>query len=272
MFATRQPRVRASKPGFCGTAAKVVALGMAVAMLSLYAQKTGKKPVPPNPPGNFHVTTTTDDSVSFAWNPVTGATYELFNDTAENTLNVGNVTSYTWTGLQAGDTYSFHVVAVVNKVASASSPEVTVKLPGAPPPPTPNTPGNFQVTATTDNSVSFAWNPVTGATYELFNDTTGLTFNVGNVTSYTWSPLTAGYTYSFHIVAVVNNVSSASSPEVTVTIPGAPAPPPAVQPAAPVITSTSATSDSITVSWTESTPVSELNEYAILVNGIGALV
>ncbi len=134
-----------------------------------------------------------------------------------------------------------------------------------------NPPGNFHVAATTNSSVSFAWNPVTGAIYELFNDTTGLDFNLGDVTSYTWTGLQAGDTYSFHIVAVVNNLASANSPEVTVTIPGAPPTPPAVQPATPVITSTSATTDSITVTWRESTPVSELNGYALLVNGIGAL-
>jgi hypothetical protein len=180
-----QPRVSTSKPGYFGPAAKAVALGMAVAMLSLHAQRIVRKGhAPPNTPGNFHVTATTTDSVSFAWNPVT---------------------------------------------------------PG---------PGGSSI-------------------YEISNDTTGLTFNVGDVTSYTWNVgVQAGDTYSFHIVAVANNLASAPSPEVTVTLPGAPPTPPAVQPAAPVITGTRVTSDTITVTWTESTPANEIGSYELLVNGI----
>src|SRR5580704_1065555 len=115
----------------------------------------------------------------------------------------------------------------------------------------PSTPGNFHVTATTSGSVSFAWNastPGSGGSlvYEIFNDTTGLILNVGNVTSYTWTVgIQVGGTYSFHIIALAGQ-ASAPSPEVTVTIPGAPPIPPAVKPQPPVITQTSVTSNTIT--------------------------
>ncbi len=136
----------------------------------------------------------------------------------------------------------------------------------------PSTPGDFHVTAITTSSVSFAWNASTGATgYNIFNDTTGLSFNIGNVTSYTWTTgVEAGGTYSFHIQAYVGlygTVVSAPSPELTVTLAGTPLPTP-VQPAAPVITATSVTSNTITVSWTEATPASEINSYDVLVNGM----
>jgi len=177
-------RMSASQPGYRGSAARVVALGIAVAMFSLHAQRIVRKgSAPPNTPGNFHVTAVTTTSASFAWNPVT---------------------------------------------------------PGA---------GGSSI-------------------YEIYNDTTGLIFNVGAVTSYTWHGLQAGDTYSFHIIAVANNLASAPSPEVTVTIPGAPPTPPTVQPAAPVITETSVTSDTITATWTEATPASEIGSYELLVNGI----
>ncbi len=143
----------------------------------------------------------------------------------------------------------------------------------------PSTPGDFHVTALTSSGVTFAWTASTpgtgrGLIYEIFNDTTGLDFNVGNVTTYTWTTgIEEGGTYSFHIVAVSGTqfgplLASAPSPEVTVTIPGAPAIPPAVQPAAPVITQTSVTLDTITVSWTEATPASEIGSYEVLVNGM----
>ncbi len=137
----------------------------------------------------------------------------------------------------------------------------------------PSTPGNFHVTAVTSNSVSFAWNastPGSGGSlvYEIQNDTQGFIENVGNVTRFTWTVgVEAGGTYSFHIIAVSGNQASAPSPEVTVTLAGTPLPTP-VKPAAPVITATSATSNTITVSWTEATPADEIGSYAVAVNGI----
>ncbi|HEY6331563.1 MAG TPA: fibronectin type III domain-containing protein [Blastocatellia bacterium] len=175
--------MRVSKPGYCDRAVKVVALSMAVAVLTLHAQNHHRGPTPPGTPGDFHVTATTSASVTFAW------------------------------------------------VAS--------------------TPGSDG-----------------GLIYEIYNDTTGLILNVGNVTSYTWTAVQSGGTYSFHIIAVAGQ-ASAPSPEVTVTIPGAPPLPQPVKPAPPVITQTSVTSNSITVSWTESTPANEIGGYATSVNGIG---
>ena len=139
----------------------------------------------------------------------------------------------------------------------------------------PSTPGNFHVTAKTNSSVSFAWNPSTSGSggslgYNIINDTTGFNLNVGDVTSYTWTiGVEAGGTYSFHIEAYSGSeLDSAPSPEVTVTLLGTPLPTP-VKPAAPVITHVSVTSNTITVVWTESTPANEINGYTITVNGIG---
>lgn len=145
-----------------------------------------------------------------------------------------------------------------------------------PPPTPPTTPGDFHVTALTSNGVTFAWDrSMPGSTggnlvYEIFNDTTGLSLNFGDVTSATWTEVQPGGTYSFHIIAVGGNPleASAPSPEVTVTIPGAPPLPTPVQPAAPVITQTSATSNTLTVSWSEATPADEINAYDVSVNGM----
>jgi chitinase len=138
----------------------------------------------------------------------------------------------------------------------------------------PTTPGNFHVTATTTSSVTFAWNASTNGTggslgYDIVNDTTGFSLNVGNITSYTWTiGVEAGGTYSFHIYAYSGyTLVSANSPEVTVTLQGTPLPTP-VQPAPPVITQTSVTSNTITVVWTESNPANEINDYTVAVNGM----
>jgi len=139
----------------------------------------------------------------------------------------------------------------------------------------PSTPGNFHVTGATQSpaSVTFAWTASKAGSdpsfvYVVVNKTTGLILNVGKVTSATFTEVQPGGTYSYYIYAIdSDNDASANSPVVTVTVPGTPIPT-AVQPAAPVITQISATSDSITVSWTEATPVNEIGSYSVLVNGM----
>jgi hypothetical protein len=139
----------------------------------------------------------------------------------------------------------------------------------------PSTPGNFHVTGATQSpaSVTFAWTASKAGSdpnfvYSIVNQTTGLNLNVGKVTSYTWTEVQAGGTYSFYIYASdTDNQASAHSPVVTVTVPGTPIPT-AVQPAPPVITQTSATSDSISVTWTEANPANEIGSYEVLVNGM----
>jgi hypothetical protein len=179
-----RPRVSISRPGYCYTAAKAVALAIAAAMLCLPALGAIRKtPTPPGTPGNFHVVSSTDTSVTFAW------------------------------------------------------------------------------TASTAPSNS-------NLVYVIVNQTTGLSLNVGDVTSYTWTEVQAGGTYSFYIYAVeLPNNASAHSPLLTVTVPGTPIPT-AVQPAPPVITQISATSDTITVNWSEATPVNEIGSFDLLVNGM----
>ena len=139
----------------------------------------------------------------------------------------------------------------------------------------PSTPGNFHVSGATQSpaSVTFAWTASKAGSdpnffYVIVNKTTGLSLNVGKVTSYTWTEVQAGGTYSFDIYAAdLDNDVSATSPVITVTVPGTPIPT-AVQPAAPVITQISATSNSVTVSWTDATPVNEIGSYQVLVNGM----
>jgi hypothetical protein len=165
----------------------------------------------------------------------------------------------------------FAAAALLEPVSASARP-----FPKPPPVTPPSTPGDFRVTATTDSSVTFAWNASTPGSsgspvYNMVNETTGLNLNVGNATSYTWTEVEAGGTYSFYIYASANgNVVSADSPTVTVTIPGTPIPA-AIQPDAPVIAQVSTTSDTITVSWTEATPADEISDYAVLVNGMGQL-
>lgn len=166
------------------------------------------------------------------------------------------------------------VLAAIVLLGSASVARASLGRPVKSTPP--STPGNFHVTAVTTSSVSFAWNASTGGSggrigYNIFNDTTGFSLNVGGVTSYTWDiGVEAGGTYSFHIEAysgTYGTLVSAPSPEITATLAGTPLPIP-VKPAPPVITQTSVTSNSISVSWTEANPASEIGAYFVSVNGM----
>jgi hypothetical protein len=171
----------------------------------------------------------------------------------------------------------FAALFALTSVLASAPAHARFGFPPPPPPTPPSTPGNFHVTAVTSNSVSFAWNPSkpgsTGSPgYNIVNETTGFSLNVGNVTSTTWTiGVQPGGTYTFYIYAFANdNVVSADSPTVTVTLLGTPLPT-SVQPDPPVITEVSATTDTITVSWSEATPADEINDYAVLVNGMGQL-
>jgi hypothetical protein len=144
-----------------------------------------------------------------------------------------------------------------------------------PPPPytPPSTPGNFHVTAVTESSISFAWSPSKAGTdpsfvyvIEELSPSDGYSLNVGNVTSFVWDIGIAQSTpYTFEIFAVdSNNHASAPSPIVSVTTPPTP-----IIPAMPVITGTNVTATTVTVSWTEATPSSDLNGYLVFVDGLG---
>jgi len=172
---------------------------------------------------------------------------------------------------KSGRRVAARAVALAIAAAMLSLPAMG-KSKGGPTPP--STPGNFHVTATTTSSVTFAWNASTNGTggslgYDIVNDTTGFSLNVGNVTSYNWNfGLEAGGTYSFHIYAYSGyTLVSANSPEIMATLQGTPLPTP-VKPAPPVITQTSVTSNTITVVWTEANPASEISGYTVAINGI----
>jgi hypothetical protein len=160
------------KREYCGAAARAIALGVAVAMLSLPAQgRTRGGSTPPSTPGNFHVTATTGSSVTFAWNASTPGSagslgYTITNDTTGFINNVGDVTRYDWSfGVEAGGTYSFHIEAYSGTtLVSAPSPEITVTLPGTPLP-TPVKPGPPVITQTsvTSNTITVAWTESTPA-------------------------------------------------------------------------------------------------------------
>jgi chitodextrinase len=114
----------------------------------------------------------------------------------------------------------------------------------------PTTPTNFGVTAVSPTSVTFAWNSSTdnsGSFFYVLSSNTGQLANASmTTTTYTWTGLNPGTTYTFRIRARDQSMNwSGYSNSVTVTTL-----PANTAPAAPVLTASSVGPTHISLSWT----------------------
>jgi len=147
-------------------------------------------------------------------------------------LNVGNVTAYNVTGLTSGTTYYYQVRAVNSCGTSVSSGTITY----ATSPATPSAPTANAGTAAACTQITANWTASVNASSYRLDVSTVNTFasyvagfqdlNVGNVTTYNVTGLTAGTTYYYQVRAVNSCGTSVSSGTITyATSPAAPAVP-----------------------------------------------
>ena len=190
---------------------------------------------PPSPTG-FGSTASTSDSITYGWTASARATgYDLYITTSATdptrgttpTASVGNVSTYTATGLSASTEYRAYIRAKNSAGFSNWSAVVTVTTPAvtvvAPP-----TPTAFVRTATTSDSITYGWDASARATgYDLYVTTsatpptaqTSPTVSVGAVTTYTRTGLSGGTTYYAYLRAKNSAGASAWSGAVTVLTP-----------------------------------------------------
>src|SRR5207249_4677133 len=142
--------------------------------------------------------------------PVTGYTVYRGTNSGNRSFFVplGNVTTYTDTGLANGQRY-YYVVTAINAIGEGPpSSEVSAK-----PATVPGSPGNLQAIPGNGN-VTIQWSgaPNNGApvtSYRVYrgttSGTTSLVKTLGNVDTYTDTGLTNGVTY-YYAVAAVNSI------------------------------------------------------------------
>jgi len=202
----------------------------------------------------LNATDLTQTSFTANWSSLTGATsYKL---TVDNNapIDVGAVTSKSIIGLISGSSHTYSVQAVNSGGTGSSSNIITVNLnPAVPAVPTTLTATNIGQTSFTAN-----WNSVSGATSYKLKVDNGAYVDVGNVTTYDISALTAGSSHNYYVQASnISGTSSGSTAQAVTLLPASPL--------APVATiASSVTSTSFRANWNS---VSGATAYKLYIDG-----
>ena len=173
--------------------------------------------------GNRNVTLTWEPPADNGSMSVTNYTvyYGTTPGNYTNNITVGNITSYTITGLINGQRYYFAVSAFNAVGESEKSNEVSAvpcTVPSAPQNLT-AVAGNGNVTLTWQPPADNGGSPITG--YRIYYGTSAgnytVNITVGNVTAYTITNLTNGQKYYFSVSAINGGGEGAKSNEVSAT-------------------------------------------------------
>jgi hypothetical protein len=173
----------------------------------------------------------TQTSFQANWNASSGATGYYLDVATTNTFdagiilnnyNAGNVTSHSVTGLTAGTTYYYRVIAYIGSETSGHSNVITAATLTPPPPPAP-----VATKASNITPVSFQanWNFSSGATQYFLDVSTSSAFssgfilndaNLGIVNNYTVNGLKARTTYYYRVRAKNAGGTSGNSSRINV--------------------------------------------------------
>ncbi len=207
------------------------------------------RPNAPATPTGLAASAASQTQINVSWNASSGATSYILERSVNGSSGWGQVysgsaTSFQNTGLTAGTTYYYRVLASNTGGNSAySSNASTTTLPNAPAAPT-----GLNATAASQTQINLSWNASSGATsYILEQSVNGSTgwgqVYSGPATSYSNTGLTANTTYYYRIKASNSGGTSAyTSNSSTTTLPNAPATPTG-------LSATAASQTQINVGW-----------------------
>ena len=241
-------------------------------LLSPSPALAAKDRTPPTTPTNLHVTATTANSVTLAWDASTdnsGSFSYRVHLVSPSMDKVANQTSLTWTSLSPTTTYSFYVYAV-DKAGNRSATSNTVTVTTQAPDTAPTTPTNLHATAIAHTTATLAWDPSTdnsgSVTYriEMVSIYNSMAMETSQ-TSLTWTSLSPNTTYSFSVYAFDQSGNrSANSNTLTITTPADTTPP-----TSPELSGTVLSPSQVRLTWTASTDDTQWwpLTYRLFVNG-----
>ncbi len=236
---------------------RALALALMVLML-LPAAASAADRTRPTTPGNLRVTATTTTSVSLAWNASTDnsgkVTYRVRE--AGGTTQTTTQTGFTWTGLSPNRTYRFTVSASdPSGNRSPESNQVSATTPANVPP---ATPANLRLTGAGVNTLSFAWEPVAGATrYELSSPVAGWFSTTATTHTVHWLQPDTGYTFTVRAFDAAGTASPPSAPVTVRTLGDTTAP------SVPVVSGFAYSPSEVQLNWPASTDNSNSVSYNV---------
>jgi chitodextrinase len=181
---------------------------------------------------------------------------------------VGNVTTYSNTGLTGSTTYSYTVLAIdaAGNTSNQSAPAVAT-TPATPDTTPPSVPSGVSATAVSSSQINVGWTASTdnvGVTGYRIRRGGALITTVGNVTSYQNTGLTASTAYSYTIEAVdaASNASGQSTVASATTL--ADTSPPSIPSG---LSATAVSPTQINLSWSPSTDNVGVTGYRVYRNG-----
>jgi chitodextrinase len=233
---------------------------------------------PPSVPAGLTATAANSAQVNLSWTASTdnvGVTsYKIYRNGSSTALATvtAPTTTYQDAAVSAATAYSYTVTALdAAGNESAKSTSVSVTTPAAPDKTPPSVPTGLHTTATTNTSISLAWNASTDNTggsglagYHVYRN--GTLIASPSTTSYVDTSVTAGSSYTY-TVSAYDKAANGSVASSAITAKAAP-PPDTTPPSVPTsLAATAANSAQVNISWHASTDNVGVTEYKIYRNG-----
>ena len=202
-------------------------------------------PNAPAAPTGLSTSGITQTAITLSWTKSAGATgYDVNGGALSGWTDVGDVATYNFTGLNANTSYTLQVRAKnTGGESTAASVSATTQ---ATTPATLAAPTSLQTSGITQTAITLTWTKSTGATsYEMNGGALSGWTDAGDVSTYTFSGLSANTSYTLQVRAKNSGANSAAVSVNANTLPNAPAAPTG-------LTTSGITETAITLSWTKS--------------------